>query len=135
MKEKMTAKKKRAWLGAIEKLERFYRAVLAGKKPEYFDCPFCIISNGDDEIHDWNCRKCLWVMFDKKDCETYIEKHFDSYPKTLRRTYDVPWAKASLKRLARWRSRLEKEDKKVDATLAARRKAHEKLMNPKRIPK
>jgi len=99
MKTKMTAKKKRAWLGAIGKLERFYRAVIKGRKLKHFFCPLCEIESG-------SCTKCLWPKFQKESCGDYSRRKFKNAPGNLQISYSLSWAKDSLKRLARWRKRL-----------------------------
>jgi len=91
MKTKMTAEKKRAWLAAIGKLERFYRAVTKEEKPFAFDCPLCSIP--------LTCSGCLWEIFEDNTCGHALSK---------RREHNIPWAKDSLERLARWRKKLEK---------------------------
>ncbi len=99
---KMSATEKRAWLAAIGKLERFYRAVVSGKKPPLFCCPLC--EARDKYQKDWgNSSDCYCPWYWYKDCYCGVAL-------SLRYDRDIPWAKSSLKRLTRWRKRLEVKD-------------------------
>lgn len=96
---------RKRWLDAVRYLIQYY----SGEK-EYQLCPLCRIA---EDVREKNhkkdtCECCLWVIFEKQECQEYLYERFPRLAKKYKHVAFVRkerpriWVKDSLKRLKRW---------------------------------
>jgi len=94
----MTKKEKKAWLEAIDQLEKYYKGEI-----ELAVCPLCSVSLAHSSVEKSDCYDCLWVKFEGEHCDCYAYLKFGNVATTLRRRRDPAWVEDSLRRLRRWK--------------------------------
>jgi hypothetical protein len=108
--------KKRPYLDAIDKLLKYYKAVVDGKKPEDIRCPFCKIvesltHSGGCLLNNWACpwhwfAQSPWHWFTQTDCDNFAIKQFDGTAAFCRSSQNLSWAKLRIKMLTKWKKEL-----------------------------
>lgn len=89
--KRMSEKRKKAWLEAIDQLEKDYKDDLQDAS----DCPLCRVSK--------ECDGCLWPIIEGYDCGRYRwgDGHI-GFPETGGDNYEE-WKTLRLEMLERWR--------------------------------
>lgn len=92
---------RREQLKAMKKLLKHYLF-----KIDLFDCPLCDIMDYNVK-HSEICRKCIWVIETKKDCQVYLREHKKKIPTdyviSLRNTRKHHWwNKMRIRQLTEW---------------------------------